>query len=134
MGVGVNGNLIPPQKGEIRNPKGKPPGTKSWSTVIRKLLEDENLEIEVKKGIFKKYPAWVIAEVMAQKAARGDTSAATWLAKYGYGDKVTHELDPGFLNVTKMEIEIVKPRDEIEASAESEATPGDGGAERPATD
>lgn len=32
-------NIIPPKKGEIRNPKGKPPGTKNRSTLLRKWLE-----------------------------------------------------------------------------------------------
>lgn len=32
-------NIIPPKKGEVRNPKGKPKGTKNVSTIIRQFLE-----------------------------------------------------------------------------------------------
>jgi hypothetical protein len=32
-------NIIPPVKGEVRNPKGKPVGTKNRSTILKKWIE-----------------------------------------------------------------------------------------------
>jgi hypothetical protein len=81
-------NLKPFKKGQSGNPAGRPKGAKNWSTVIRELLEDPNYEIKFKDGTSRKYPALVVADTMTRKAASGDVSAATWLAKYGYGDKV----------------------------------------------
>jgi len=34
-------NLIPARKGEIRNPGGKPKGTKNRSTIVRQWLDTE---------------------------------------------------------------------------------------------
>jgi len=67
---------------------GRPKGTKNWSTVIRELVEDEDYEIKFQNGEVRKYPAKIIADVMARKASSGDVAAATWLIKSGYGDKV----------------------------------------------
>ena len=70
------------------NPAGRPPGSKSMSTVIREMLEDENFEIKFKNGEIRKYPARVITEVMVRKASSGDVQAFNALIKSGYGDKV----------------------------------------------
>ncbi len=32
-------NIRPPKTGEVRNPKGKPPGTKNRSTILKKWIE-----------------------------------------------------------------------------------------------
>ena len=37
-GVGGNGNLIPPVKGERRNPNGRPLGQRNYSTIYREAL------------------------------------------------------------------------------------------------
>lgn len=81
--------------GESGNPNGRPRGTKSWSTVIRDLLDDP----EIADAMLKKKPGWwdklpnknaheAIAMAMAIKATSGDTKAATWLRKTAYGDKI----------------------------------------------
>lgn len=92
-GVGVNGNLIPPKKGEVRNPKGKPKGTKHLSTWIQEMLNDEEFETFLQhptKGYveFKGAPLKAIIQVAIQKAAGGDDKAREWLAKHGYGLRV----------------------------------------------
>lgn len=58
------------------------------ATVVRELLEDENFEIKFANGEIRKYPAKIISEVMARKAASGDVAAFNALIKTGYGDKV----------------------------------------------
>lgn len=102
MGVGVNGNLIPPQKGEVRNPKGKPKGTKHISTWIQEMLNDEEFEtvlIDANKGAipFKGAPLEAIIKVAMHKAIHDKEKGnvwAEWLAKHGYGNNIN-------LNVNK---------------------------------
>lgn len=98
-GVGVNGNLIPPKKGEIRNPNGKPKGTKHISTWIQELLNDEDFEanlIDSKRGMieFKGAPLKAIILAARHQAINGDDKARDWLARYGWGTKLQLSNDP----------------------------------------
>ncbi len=84
-------NVIPHKwkKGDPSpNPAGRPIGSKNWSAVIRELVEDEDHPIKFANGETRKYPAWVIADVMIRKAASGDVAAFNALIKAGYGDKL----------------------------------------------
>jgi hypothetical protein len=49
-GVGGNGNLIPPVKGERRNPDGRPKGQRNYATIyreaLRKIGEAQNMTPE----------------------------------------------------------------------------------------
>jgi hypothetical protein len=79
-------NIIPPQKGEVRNPNGKPKGTKNRSTIARKWLEtmqnaknpitgiDENLSQED-----------LITLAMIHKARKGDVAAYKQLMDSTFG-------------------------------------------------
>lgn len=68
---------------------GRPKGTRSLSSTIQDLMEDDDFEIKLKDGqILKGRPSKKIAEVMYGMAISGNTKAADWLAKYGYGNKV----------------------------------------------
>lgn len=88
-------NLKPWQPGQSGNPAGMKKGTRSWSTIVQSLLEDEDLADKV----ISKKPAWwdalpqknfgnAIVVAMQVKAASGDSKAATWLRKTGFGDKL----------------------------------------------
>lgn len=82
-------NLIPAKKGEVRNPKGKPKGTKHLSTHIKEMLEDENFELKLKDGsILKGRPVEAIIKTAVAKAVSGDMRAFDMLGKYGYGSKI----------------------------------------------
>ncbi len=74
--------------GEVANPKGRPVGAKSWSTVIREMVDDPDFEIKFRDGTTRKWPAKVMTEVMIRKAASGDVQAFNSLAKYHIGDKL----------------------------------------------
>jgi hypothetical protein len=79
------------------NPKGVPKGTKHLSTYIKEMLLDERLEVVTPEEIahVKKYtkaPIAAIIMVNIHRAAQGDTKAADWLAKYGYGTKLDIDL------------------------------------------
>lgn len=51
-------------------------------------MEDDNLEIKLKDGSLLKAPGKAMVAAMTIKANAGDVPAATFLAKYGYGDKL----------------------------------------------
>ena len=69
-------NLIPPKKGEVRNPKGKPKGTLNSKTVIRKWLEmeeDITNPITKKKERMTQFDAISLAQLA--KARNGNTQS-----------------------------------------------------------
>jgi hypothetical protein len=104
MGVGINGNLIPPVKGEIRNPGGKPKGTKHINTWVQEILEDENFEAYIadpREGykLFKGAPLKAIVKAQVIKAVAGDTKAYDSLVKSGYSQKIEQEMS-GDMTIT----------------------------------
>lgn len=87
------------QPGESGNPAGKPKGSKHISTWIQDLLNDGKFEARIldsKIGIkdYKGAPLRAIIEVAIVKAINGDNKWAEWLAKHGYGEKLTLSNDP----------------------------------------
>lgn len=80
-------NLIQFAPGVSGNPKGKPKGTRNFSTIIREMVENPRYKVRLKDGTVVKNPGVQIAHAMVVGALSGDVSAATWLSKYGYGDK-----------------------------------------------
>jgi len=112
-------NLKPFKPGQSGNPKGKKPGTRSLSTIIREFLEQEldwslvPVKPEQAKHLAEKYrgkAGWeALVAVAAGKAMSGDTKAMAWLSKAGYGDKITHAVDGGLFTSGSLKIEIVKP-------------------------
>jgi hypothetical protein len=101
--------------GESGNPAGKPKGTKSLSTLIRE-LENEDFDwelvpIKVKDQAKKIGSPWkaIVFTAMA-KAYSGDVKAMEWLRKAGYGDKLNVEVEGGLFSENKLVIEVVKPK------------------------
>lgn len=95
-------NLVPFKPGEDdrRNYKGRPKGSKSWSTVVKELLDDE----EFLEKIYTKRPGWfdelpvknghtAVAAAMMAKSLKGDEKAAKWLRETGYGNRLHLEGD-----------------------------------------
>lgn len=95
-GVGGNGNLIPPVKGERRNPNGRGKGVRNRSTVVREIIEAAAAEaLKSKSGVDLGVQPQTIFDqlVLAQviKASMGDTTAINFLADSAFGkltDKV----------------------------------------------
>lgn len=90
-------NLVPRKKGDPALPgAGRPRGSQSLSTIIRKLTENppdwEKIRFEGKEEFTKTYGsnrAWeAIVYVAISQAMDGDHSAREFLAKRGYGDKI----------------------------------------------
>lgn len=94
MGKGVNGNLIPPVKGEIRNPHGRP-GTRNLSTILKHMLEDGELDwakvpIKGNNEMEKKYGkrGWdAMMYVAVAQAMSGDIKAMEFLRRAQYGSE-----------------------------------------------
>lgn len=113
---------------------GKPKGTKHLSTIIQELVDDIDwglTSLKNKDELAKKYGkngVKAMALVAFSKAMSGDTRAMDWLAKYGWGNKVTHEFENDLFNMEKLTIKVVK----TDADTKREAGDGSDTAERPA--
>lgn len=115
-------NLIPAKKGEVRNPHGRPKGSKNRSTIVREILEHAALskyKKAQKEAIGEDLGAQSIAEQMTSalviKAMSGDVAAFKELMDSGYGkllDKVenTHKFQ-AMGRVTHQ----IEGKDEVEA-------------------
>jgi hypothetical protein len=83
-------NLKPARKGEVRNPNGRPPGSKNWASIAREMLEDPEHIIKGLrhngKPVTKKYPAKVLLEVLMTMAASGNIRAFHELRVTAYGN------------------------------------------------
>lgn|SRR3990167_875455 len=67
-GVGGNGNLIPPVKGERRNPNGRPNGQRNYATIYREALR----KIGETQDMTPEQIEELIEQVGLKKALQGD--------------------------------------------------------------
>lgn len=84
------GNLKPAKKGEVRNPAGKPPGTRNRSTIVRELLSalrdcPDNLALAVPSVKGQLSTEEVITLAQIERAANGDTNAYKAIMDSAYG-------------------------------------------------
>lgn len=78
------------QPGESGNPEGKKPGTIHLSTHIQQMLNDPDFELKLKDGsVLNERPIKAIIKTAVAKGISGSVQWAEWLAKHGYGTKVT---------------------------------------------
>jgi hypothetical protein len=86
-------NIIPPKKGEVRNPKGKPKGTLNRSTLLKKWLA---VQMDIKRpdtGDKEKMQLFdAITLAVIQKALKGDINAYKEIMDSIHG-KVTDKVD-----------------------------------------
>ena len=79
-------NIRPPVKGEIRNPKGKPVGTKNRSTILSKWI---HVNTKVKNPITKETEAGTVEDLvmlaLINRAMSGDVSAIKEINDTLYG-------------------------------------------------
>jgi hypothetical protein len=69
-------------------------GSRHLSSVIQELMDDDNFELKLKDGkTLQGRPSKRLVEVMYALAVSGNTKAADWIAKYGYGTKQTIEFE-----------------------------------------
>lgn len=108
-------NLIPAKKGEIRNPKGKPKGTRSFKTIYRQIadmsVEDLKINLEhLPKGVDA---ATATAIVMFREAIlSGNVQAAKEAFDRAF-DKVTDKVEHSGEMQNELKVTIVNaPADE----------------------
>lgn len=86
-------NIIPPKKGEIRNPKGRGKGTLNRSTIVKRWIEArENVTNPITKQIEDLSQADLMTLAMIKKARKGDVSAYKELMDSAFG-KITDKTE-----------------------------------------
>jgi hypothetical protein len=81
-----NENLIPPKKGEVRNPKGKPKGTLNRATIAKKWLKAMESAVNPITGKDERLTqSDIITLAQIKKARKGDTHAYKALMDSGFG-------------------------------------------------
>ena len=100
-------NIIPPKKGEVRNPKGKPKGTLNRATITKKWLSVINSAINPITGELAQLSQADIATLaQIEKANKGDTHAYKALmdSEFGLPKQEIEQTNKGiikFKNVSK---------------------------------
>lgn len=94
-----NPNAKPPEHtkwkpGQSGNPAGPKPGYKHLATWIQEMLNDDEFTTYLQDPVvgykeFKGAPVKAIVGTAILKAANNDAPAREWLAKHGYGTKLT---------------------------------------------
>ena len=79
-------NLIPFQKGQSGNPKGRPVGSKNRSTIAKKWLEiEQKLKNPLTNEVEKMSQEDLMTLALIKKAREGDTQAYQKLLDSAYG-------------------------------------------------
>lgn len=109
-------NLKKWQAGKSGNPAGRKLGSKNMATIVRELLEQDvdtkfPLNENLKQLIADNGTTYAIAIVYAMllKALNGDVRAATYLTELQLTGE-TKDGGTGLFNASKLQIEIVKPK------------------------
>ena len=108
---------------------GRPKGSKNWSTVVKELLNDEQVFEQIMSATDPKYrPPWLqatntktlmqaitIAQSLKAMGGKGGHFAAEWLRKTGFGDKIDITSNGETLKIEPVVVSSIKPRNIIEA-------------------
>jgi len=102
-------NLIPPKPGEIRNPKGKPKGTKNRATILKKWIKVRVKIKDKSNPLLKEITGTVEDEIMLaliHKARSGDVQAIKEINDTLYGkisdkNELTEKQVIEYINVSK---------------------------------
>lgn len=130
---------LDPEAGKLG---GRPKGSRNWSTVVKELLDDEELFAQLLESMERK-PAWLkntnvktlmnaITIAQSLKALGGSHFSAEWIRKTGFGDKIditsngeTIKMEPVIVSTIRarntIEGEVVQPK-QIEESTDESTT------------
>jgi hypothetical protein len=79
-------NIIPPEKGEVRNPNGRPKGSLNRSTIAKKWLEVmESVKNPITGENERLSQEDIMTLAVLKKARNGDVNAYKELLNNGYG-------------------------------------------------
>ena len=103
-------NLKPAQKGEVRNPNGRPKGSLNRSTIARKWLEvNQNLKNPLTGENETMSQEDLMTLALIKKAREGDVMAYKALMDSGYGAPL-QQIDQSIeQSITSIEVTIVRP-------------------------
>lgn len=113
---------LSPEAGKLG---GRPKGSKNWSTVVKELLDDEEL-FEQLLGSMERKPQWLektgtktlmqaITIAQSLKALGGSHFSAEWVRKTGFGDKIDITSNGETIQVQPLVVSQIKPRNIIDA-------------------
>ena len=106
-------NIIPPKKGEVRNPKGKPKGTLNRATLLARWLEAEQSgknPITGKDERLSQADMIVLAQIKA--ARQGDLKAAEWLFD-GWVGKMADKTEMQVKSTSNAKVKLKIPDDPV---------------------
>lgn len=131
-------NLVPFPPGQSGNPNGRPKGSKSLSTIIRE-LEDEQFDwklfpkhskalkefVEMSFPIGSPFRAIVYRAVLDAVGGKGveKVAAREWLRKAGYGDKLDLTSKGQRIKQEPVIISTIKPREHADTQTETTDSP-----------
>lgn len=109
---GTPENLIPAEKGEIRNPNGRPVGSRNRETIVNQWLEAVK---DAKNPISGEIESLPISDQMVLaligKALKGDVAAFKELMDSSYGkikEKIEHS---GNIEISNVTVKVKRPPD-----------------------
>lgn len=116
-------NLIDPS--EAGKLGGRPKGSRNWSSVVKELLDDEELFTQLLESMERK-PKWLettnvktlmnaITIAQGLKALGGSHFSAEWIRKTGFGDKIDITSNGETLKIEPVVVSQIKPRNIVEA-------------------
>ena len=102
-------NLIPAQKGEIRNPNGRPKGAKNRSTIARQWLEvNQSLKNPLTGEQETMSQEDLMTLALIKKARDGDVNAYKALMDSGYGAPLQQIDQTVEQTINEIKVNIVK--------------------------
>lgn len=105
-------NLRPAKKGEVRNPKGKPKGTRNRSTIAREWLEVTQFITNPITGEKEKLEQQDIMTLgIIKKAREGDVNAYKALMDSAYGQPL-QQIQQEVSKIDEIEI-VIKEADDL---------------------
>lgn len=107
---------------------GRPKGSRNWSSVVKELLDDEEMFEKLVNGMQVK-PAWLshtspktlmdaitIAQgLKALAGGNGSQASAEWIRKTGFGDKIDITSNGETIKMEPIVVSSIKPRNIVEA-------------------
>jgi hypothetical protein len=108
--------------------QGRPKGSKNWSTVVKELLQDEELFQKLLDGMSTK-PAWlnhtspktlmdaitIAQSLKALSGGNGSQASAEWVRKTGFGDKIDITSGGEAIKIEPVVVSQIRPRNIIDA-------------------
>lgn len=102
-------NLKPAKKGEVRNPNGRPKGSKNRSTIARKWLEVlEKTTNPITKELEHLSQEDIITLAIIRKARKGDVQAYKQLLDSAHGmptQQIDHNVEQGIFKQIDLDVE-----------------------------